>query len=55
MDLPEMGADGEFQVMAIEPCPPIEEGGGRLVTGEYRFSRGKSTSYGYRARTSRSG
>ena len=40
MDLPEMGADGEFQVMAIEPCPEIEPGPGRLITGEFQFSKG---------------
>jgi hypothetical protein len=40
LDLPEMGVAGEFQVMAVGPCPPIESGPGRMVTGVFRFSRG---------------
>jgi hypothetical protein len=40
MDLEEMGVEGDFQVMAIDPCPPIEEGSGRLVIGVYEFNRG---------------
>ncbi|HXD85326.1 MAG TPA: polymorphic toxin-type HINT domain-containing protein [Urbifossiella sp.] len=40
LNLPEMGAEGEFQVMAIERCPEIELGPGRVVTGIFRHSVG---------------
>jgi hypothetical protein len=40
LDLPEMGLRGEALVTAIEPCPPLEAGEGRLVTGAFRHSRG---------------
>jgi hypothetical protein len=26
--------------MAIDPCPPIEPGPGRIITGEFKFSKG---------------
>jgi len=39
-DLEEMGVEGEFQVMAIDPCPVIEQGPGRLITAEFQFSSG---------------
>ena len=35
-----MGAEGEFQVMDIGPCPELEPGSGRVVTGEFRHSHG---------------
>lgn len=40
LSMPEMGAEGEFQVVEIGPCPEIEDGPGRVVTGEFRHSRG---------------
>ncbi len=39
MDLPEMGVQGEALVTAVHPCPEIEEGEGRLVTGTFRRSK----------------
>ena len=38
LDLPEMGAVGTFRVVAVEPCPAIESGPGRVVTGVFRHS-----------------
>jgi len=38
--LDEMGVEGEFQVMAIDPCPTIEPGPGRIITAEFQFSHG---------------
>jgi hypothetical protein len=35
LDLPELGAVGGAQVLAIEPSPPLEEGAGCLVTGRF--------------------
>ena len=35
--MPEMGVEG----LAIEPCPPLEEGEGRLVTGTFRHTSGE--------------
>ena len=40
LDLPEMGVSGEYQVMSIEPYADRSIGGGGLVTGCFRFSRG---------------
>jgi hypothetical protein len=40
LDMPEMGVRGEALVRAIEPCPPLEAGDGRLVTAAFRHSRG---------------
>jgi RHS repeat-associated protein len=40
LDLPELGAEGEFHVTAIDECPEIEQALGRIVTGEFRFSHG---------------
>jgi hypothetical protein len=37
----EMGVEGEFQVMAIDPCPVIKPGLGRIVTAEFQFSDGQ--------------
>ena len=39
--LPEMGVSGAFQVLAVDPCPEIESGPGRIVTGVYRHGRGR--------------
>ncbi|MDZ4781099.1 MAG: hypothetical protein SGJ19_12670 [Planctomycetia bacterium] len=36
IDLPEMGAIGEAEVIAIGPCPPIHSGEGAVVTGTFR-------------------
>jgi hypothetical protein len=38
MDLPEMGAEGPAEIVAVEPCPTLEQGGRgrRLVTGTFR-------------------
>ena len=30
-----------FQLMAVEPCPPVEAGPGRVVTAEFQFSQGE--------------
>ena len=35
-----MGVEGDFQVVAIEACPAIEPGPGRVITGLFRFSKG---------------
>ena len=40
LDLEHVGVRGEARVTAIEPCPLVEEGPGRLVMGTYRFSKG---------------
>lgn len=38
LDLPEIGVEGEADVLAIGPCPPLEEGEDRLVTGTFRHT-----------------
>src|SRR4051794_33901117 len=38
--MPEMGVRGHALVTAIEPCPEIPQGEGRLVTGTFHHSRG---------------
>src|SRR5207249_4419207 len=38
--LPEQGFDGEAEVLAIEPCPAIKSGNGRVVTGTFAHTRG---------------
>ena len=40
-DMPEMGVCGLAEVLAIEPCPPLEEGEGHLVTGTFRHTSAK--------------
>jgi hypothetical protein len=40
LDLPEMSITGQVRVQAINACPPLEQGSGRLVTGVFRHSRG---------------
>ncbi len=35
LNLPEMGAVGPARITAVAPCPPIEEGKGRIVTGRF--------------------
>jgi hypothetical protein len=35
MDLPEMGAVGVADVLAIDPCPPLGPGKGNVVTGTF--------------------
>lgn len=35
LDLPEMGAEGEATVLAVDPCPPIKTGSGNIVTGTF--------------------
>jgi RHS repeat-associated protein len=40
LDLPEIGICGEARVERIEPCPEIEEGPGRIITGTYTHKRG---------------
>ena len=35
MDLPEMGAVGDADVMYVGPCPPITDGEGTVVTGKF--------------------
>ncbi len=36
LKMPEMGADGEAEVLRIGPCPPISRGSGNIVTGTFR-------------------
>ncbi|MDB5390617.1 MAG: hypothetical protein JWM11_6263 [Planctomycetaceae bacterium] len=38
LTFPELGIDGQASVIAIESCPPIEAGHGRVVTGTFRHS-----------------
>ena len=38
LDLAELGADGPAEVVAIETCPPLETGEGRIVTGTFAHS-----------------
>jgi len=35
LDLEEMGAHGDAEVLIIEPCPDIEQGEGQVVTGKF--------------------
>jgi hypothetical protein len=39
VDLAEMGMCGEAEVTAIDPCPPVRPGPGRLILGTYMHSR----------------
>jgi hypothetical protein len=39
LELPEMGVSGEAEVLAVSPCPPVEPGVGRVVTGSFRKER----------------
>jgi len=39
LELPEMGVSGEAEVLAVSPCPPLEPGVGRVVTGTFRKER----------------
>ena len=39
LNMPEMGVVGHARVTAIQPCPPLEAGPGKLVTGTFRHSR----------------
>nr|WP_162660493.1 polymorphic toxin-type HINT domain-containing protein [Tuwongella immobilis] len=41
LDLPEMGAEGDAIVTAIEACPEIAIGRGRLVVSRFRHSHGE--------------
>lgn len=41
ISVPECGIDGHAEVFAINPCPPIKPGKGRIVTGTYRHSSAK--------------
>ncbi len=41
LNMPEMGVESLAEVLAIEPCPPLEEGEGRLVTGTFRHTSGE--------------
>jgi hypothetical protein len=38
LDLEEFGAVGPAQVLSIDPCPPIEDGPGRVVTATFAHS-----------------
>ncbi|MCY2962048.1 MAG: polymorphic toxin-type HINT domain-containing protein [Planctomycetota bacterium] len=38
LDLPEIGAVGRAELVSLEPCPPIEPGQGRIVTGTFAHS-----------------
>lgn len=35
LDLTEMGAFGDAEVLSIEPCPPIQPGKGNVITGRF--------------------
>jgi hypothetical protein len=41
LDMPEMGAVGWARVLAVDPCPELEEGTGALITGWFRHRRGR--------------
>jgi hypothetical protein len=41
LNLPEMGCEGQASILAIEPCPELEFGSGRVVTGLFRHSAGQ--------------
>jgi hypothetical protein len=38
ISVPECGINGDADVLAIEPCPPIKSGDGRVVTGTFRHA-----------------
>lgn len=40
LDLPEMGAVGDAEVLAIEACPPLKPGAGSVVTGTFAHEVG---------------
>ncbi|HUY89892.1 MAG TPA: polymorphic toxin-type HINT domain-containing protein [Pirellulales bacterium] len=40
-NMPEMSVEGQAEVLAIEPCPPLEPGEGRLITGAFRHASGE--------------
>jgi len=40
LDMEEMGAAGMAQVLAIDLCPPVEDGSGRVVTGTFAHTSG---------------
>jgi Pretoxin HINT domain len=40
LDLPEMGAVGQAEVLAIEDCPPLRPGKGNVVTGTFAHEAG---------------
>lgn len=40
LNQPEMGAEGDAEVLDISPCPPLDSGAGRLITGLYRHTCG---------------
>ena len=40
LDIPEMNAYGEAQVLSISQCPPIRPGDGRVVVGKFRHTSG---------------
>jgi hypothetical protein len=39
VDLPEQGAQGYAEVLAIDPCPEIDRGPGRTITGWFKHNR----------------
>ncbi len=41
LNMPEMSVEGEARVTAIEPCPQLDEGEGKLVTGTFRHTSGE--------------
>src|SRR5262249_6766231 len=40
LDLPEQGLEGQAKVLAVEPCPPVEGGERKLITGWCRHNIG---------------
>ena len=42
LDLPEMGAQGDAKVIAIDPCPPIKPGKGNVITGTFHHEAGQT-------------
>jgi hypothetical protein len=39
--VPELGIDGPADVVAVEPCPPIEAGRGRVITAKFTTAKGR--------------
>jgi len=42
LDLPDLGAQGDVEVVSIVPCPPIKPGCGSVVTGTFAHERAKN-------------
>ena len=42
LNLPEMGAVGDANVITIDPCPPIKPGKGNVITGTFHHEAGQT-------------